>query len=283
MKSSLFFATIAIFILTACEKTDPDVFFRIGNNLDYRFSDIELYDSSTHIMYFRNVHHEFEDIERAAFTFLDNGDPIYSGTFWPAYSSATPSGPYILSPLSMFGNYALRIEYWNSDKPDLRNDPQIINLLKQQGLLHSGLEISSGSVEITGTQLMVTFTLTNRDQTDLLIIDPDKTGMNLFHYFTNGIYIYDSEYNQVFFDNIQSQAPDPWNSWQIDWLSELKSGESREFKFTYTLADPLAPGEYSSLFEFPGLSYQVARDELYQGERRIWLGDVTFRKKITIQ
>ena len=263
MKKSLLFGISVLFILTSCEKQEHDVFFKIGSDLEYKFSDIELYDTSTHILYFKTVHDEFKDIEKGTFTFLDNGNPIYSGSFWPGYSSATPSGPFIMSPPSMYGSHALRIDYWHSDEPDIRNNPRMIDVLNQHDLLHSGLVISSSSIEIIGELLSFRFTVTNQDKSDLMIIDLDKTGPNLFHYFTNGLYIYDLGHNEVFSSNIQHQTPDPWNSWKIEWLSELKFGESKEFTINYTLNNPLNPGEYNTTFEFPGLAYQVTKDQLY--------------------
>jgi hypothetical protein len=116
-----------------------------------------------------------------------------------------------------------------------------------------------------------------------MIIDLDKTGPNLFHYFTNGLFIYDLTHKEVFSSNIQHQAPDPWNSWKIDWLSELKSGDSKEYTINYSINNPLNPGEYDTTFEFPGLAYQVTKDQLYQGNSRIWLGDISLNKRLTIQ
>jgi hypothetical protein len=282
MKKFIFLGIAILLITSSCEKNNRDVFFKIGNHHEYTLSDIELYDTSTQIMYFKTEHDEFKNLDKETFTFLVDGHPIYSGSLWPGYSSLGPSGPFILSP-SMYGSYALRIYYWHFDKPDIRNDPRIIQILNQHNLLHSGLSISSDSIEITGTQLTFRFTVTNKDQSDLMILDLDKTGPNLFHYFTNGLYIYDLAHNEVFSNNIQSQTPDPWNSWKIEWLSELKSGESKEFTINYTLNNPLNPGEYNSTFEFPGLSFQVTKDQLYQGNSRIWLGDVILNKRIILQ
>ena len=283
MKKSLLFGIAGLFTLFSCNKNDNDVFFRIGKGLDYKFSDIQLYDTSADILYFKNVHDEFKEIEKNSFTFLDNGAVIYSGMFWPGYSSSGPTGPFIFSPPSIFGNYALEIENWNNGKPDVRKDPRIIALLKQNNLFHSGLALSSSSIEINGSQLIYKFTVTNKDQSDLLILDPDKTGSNLFHYFTNGLIIKDLAYNEVFTGNIQYQVPDPQNSFQIGWLSLLKSGESKQYTINYTINNPLNPGEYNATFVFPGLSYQVSLDQLYQGTSRIWMGDIQATKKITIQ
>jgi hypothetical protein len=283
MKNSLIIGIVVLSALTSCNKTDNDVFFKIGKDLEYKFKDIELYDTSTNMLYFKQVRDEFKDIEKNSFTFLDNGDLIYSGTFWPGYASSIPTGPFIFAPPSMFANYALKIDNWHGDNPDVRKDPRIIALLKQHNLLHSGLTLSSGPIEITGSQLTYIFTVTNEDKSDLMIIDPDKTGPGLFHYFTNGLYIRDMAQNEVFTSNIQHISPDPWNSFETGWLSLLKSGESRQFKIDYSITEPLTPGEYTSVFTFPGLSYQVTLDQLFQGTSRIWLGDIKVTQKITIQ
>jgi len=282
MKKSLLIGLIVLLIMTSCKKLENEVFFKIGSGQKYKFSDIELYDTSTHILYFKNVQYEFKDIFANTFAFIDDGEIVYQGSFVPGYSSSIPNDPFIMSP-SMYGNYALRIENWHSDKPDIRNNPRMIDILKQHDLLHPGLVISSSSIEISGTQLTFRFTVTNQDQSDLMIIDFDKTGANLFHYFTNGLSIYDLAHNEVFSSNIQHLAPDPWNSWKSEWLSELKSGDSKQFTINYTINNPINPGEYDTTFEFPGLAYQVTKDQLYQGSSRIWLGDISFNKRITIQ
>jgi hypothetical protein len=63
----------------------------------------------------------------------------------------------------------------------------------------------------------------------------------------------------------------------------LKSGDSKQFTFNYTINKTISPGEYIANFEYPGLSYQVLKEHLYQGNSRIWLGDIMIIKNITFQ
>ena len=90
------------YMLSSCEKpvelTDHEVFFKIGNEYAFRFDDITLYDSSTHIIYFKDAQSEFREFLQDRFAFFDNGDTIYSGIFNPGYSSSMPVGPLIPSP-----------------------------------------------------------------------------------------------------------------------------------------------------------------------------------------
>ena len=285
MKKIALIGITILLTLTSCEKYDSrtgsDVFFKIGRGKEFKFDDFKLYDSSTHILYLKEEHNVLTELLSDSFTFLDNGDTIYAGIFVPGYSSFIPAGPMIPSP-SMYGNHALRIEIWRDSKPDIRNSPRIIELLKEHNLLHSGLSGTVDFVEIIGTQLSFGFTIVNYDLTDLLIIDLNKTGLNLFHYFTNGLYLRDQNHNEVFSSNIVHQKPEPWNSWKSEWLSTLKQGDSKSFTINYTIETPINPGEYNVLFEFPGLAYQVSKDQLFQNNNRIWLGDITLRRKIAI-
>jgi hypothetical protein len=285
MKKIVLIVITILVTLTGCEKsesaTDSDVFFKIGRGDELRFDDIKLYDSSTHIFYLKEEHLVFNDLLNDSFAFLDKGDTIYAGAFVPGYSSFIPAGPMIHSP-GMYGNHALRIDVWIDKKPDLRNCPRIIDLLKEHNLLHSGLSGIVDFVEIIGTQLTFEYTITNHDFTDLLIIDINKTGPELYHYFTNGLYLRDQDHHEIFSSTIEHRTPVPWNSWKPEWLSLLRSGESMSFTINYQVATPISPGEYNLSFEFPGLAYQVTKEQLFQGNYRIWLGDITIRGKITI-
>ena len=272
--------------LASCEKpleqTDHEVFFKMGNDYAFRFDDIALYDSSTHILYFKEPQSGFDELLQGQFAFFDNGDTIYSGTIVPGYSSYIPAGPIIFSEPYIYSNYALRIELWMGNQPDMRNSPRLIDILKEHNLLHSGLSAVVDLVEMNANELSFRFTVTNRDLTDLLIIDINKTGPGLFHFFTNGLYLRDKDHNEVFSSTIEHQTPEPWNEWKTEWLSAIKSGESKSFTINYPLDTPVNPGEYRLLFEFPGLAYQVSKEELYQGNERIWLGDITLRKNIIV-
>jgi hypothetical protein len=288
MKKTWFFACLILIILTSCEKnsivSDETLFIK-DNGIGYRFSDFEIYDSSTHIFYFRNSHPEFLTEKVSKFSLMAYGNEIYSGIFRPPYSSSLPVGPYIDSYMSLYQDYAFRVNFMSVDnKPeDLRNHPVIIQAMKDHNLLHSGLALVINSVERIGTQLILKFTVTNNDINNLLIIDPEKTGPALFHYFTNGLYLRDLSNNEVFSEGISPQTPDPWDSWNINWLSQLKAGESKQCTINYTVKSILIPGEYRASFQFPGLEFQISEEQLYRPEGRIWLGNIEAAKKILIQ
>ena len=289
MKKALISGSILILILVSCEThvNDPEdeLLFSTDNGLEYRYSDFELYDSSTHIFYFRTNHPEFKTDKSSSFSLLAYGEEIYNGVFYPAYSSSLPYGPYISSGFSLNPDYFFKIELITiDDQPqDSRNDLRLISALKDHNLLHSGLSGQINNITVNDTHLTFSFIITNYDSSDLLILDPEKTGPRLFHYFTNAPVFYNITQNKVFSYNTDYQAPSPWDKWDMDWLSTLKSGDSRQFTFYYTINTPLTPGDYKISYEFPGLSKQIPIDQLFQGNTRIWLGDITLSKTVNIQ
>lgn len=285
MNKSLLLGCILTLTVISCEThyNEDEFLFKTDSGFGYRYSDFELYDSSTHIFYLKNNHSELKTNQSSTFSLLAYGEVIYDGVFHPPYSSSLPFGPYLRSGFSMYPDYCFRIELITiDDQPrDSRNDPRLISALKNYNLLHSGLSGQINDIIITGTHLTFSFTITNNDNTDLLILDPEKMGPDLFHYFTNAPVFYNKTQNKVFSYNTNHQEPAPWDKLDLDWLSTLHSGDSRTFTFDYTTNSPLTPGDYKISYEFPGLSHQVSIDQLYQGKSRIWLGDITLTKELT--
>ena len=285
MKNVLLLSSMVILFMSSCELNknipDAEVVLRIGKDLNYNYSNIEMYDSSTHMLYFNDNHKEFNNMSQSTFSFFANGSEVYTGSVWPSFLNSLPNGPYIATP-TFYPLFTLRISNQTSDNSDPRNDPELIQSLKEHGVLHSGLSVSISQLVTNGTLLSFSFTVTNQDNSDLLIINPNKTGTNLFHYFTNGLIINNPANDNIFSSNIEVEYPSPWNSWKTDWLTLLKSGESRTYTISYVMGSPINPGKYKAIFVFPGLSEQVSKEQLIQNGGRIWLGDVQISKWFTI-
>lgn len=298
MRKCIFFLLI-VTGLTSCELSNPDsgidpgtivydsldteAIMKIGENVIYDYSDIELYDSSTHILYFSDNHPELDKLRQSEFEVYVGTDVIFQGQFWPTYLSTLPQGIYIRNMPYFCQNFALRFDYRGTTLPDLRNDARIVENLKKKDLLHSGLTVQMSSLEISGTLGKLTLIITNRDKSDLLILDPDKMGHKLFHYFTNGLSLRNMSDDSKFQSIHEWQSPEPWNSWSMDWLSRINPGESKSFTLNYSFSSDVAPGTYQAWFEYPGLSFQVAIDQLFQTSGRIWLGDITPNTTITVK
>lgn len=71
-------------------RPDPEYYFKIGDNLYSRYSDIELYDSFTRINHFKTNHHEFEKYSRPYFPVIVKSDTVYKGDSWPLFRLYAP-------------------------------------------------------------------------------------------------------------------------------------------------------------------------------------------------
>lgn len=281
-----FLPCILIFALglTSCEEqnsdTEQDFLLKIGDDLKFSYNDVKFYDSSTYMLYFKTNHPELKNHEKLSFSFYVGGEKIYQGSYWPPYMCSLPTGVFVYP--FFYPDYVMKFEHSGIDEPDPRNDPRIINAFKKHNLLHSGISVEINSIKIDGSLLIFSFTVKNQDESDLLILDINKMGPNLFHYFTNGLVIYNLNYTSDVKISIEHQAPAVRNSWEISWLSKLKSGSSEQFMIHYTLDELPNQGEYNVFFVFPGLSHQVELVELFQDGSRIWLGDVRVDTKFII-
>lgn len=292
----LLFASIVLLISCENGKENPDngnpvndsgsaaTVLRIGDNMSFDYGEIHLYDSSSHVLIFNDIHPEFEKLRDIPFEICSNGQTIYQGHFWPAYLSSMPDGPYMMNNPLMLKNYALKIDFMSlNNKPDVRNDKRFISSLIQHNLLHSGLSVRIRKIETNGSIISFNFTVTNMDIAELLILDPDVMGLNLFHYFTNGLVIRNLSSGMITNATITPKTPVPLNGFQTSWLTSLSPGATKSYTFLYSLKNPLNAGEYSVSFLYPGLGYQVDLQNLYQKGTRIWLGDVTTTSKLTVR
>lgn len=272
--------------LFSCEKNGQDGYFnpklKIGPNLEYSVNDFELYDSSTHILYFKTPHPELIDQSLSDFSIYADTTIFFEGKYWPGYSSSFPTGIFIWKYPFFYPDYVIRFEFMGQDN-DPRNDHRLMSAFAAHNLLHSGLSGEIIKIEINGALLTFSFKVTNKDQSDLLILDPEKMGQKLFHYFTNAPVFYNIAQNRLFEYDFEHEAPPDLNAWSLNWMTGLKPEESKIFTFTYTAAIPFPSGDYKASFEFPGLSRQISRDQLYQDNKRIWLGDITMTKSLRIQ
>lgn len=289
-----------VFLTFGCEKDDTnsisdslDGFCIMSNEelvLDH--NDFEYYDYSSHLIYLNNNDSPFaNDInDFGSFTVYADGVEIYSGQTFPMYSSFMPLGPVIRSQPSFYGDYIISIAFLQiidslgNLAPDPREDIRIIEALKKYNQFHSGLSCEIYSVQyVAQSNVTVELQLNNYDSFDYYYLDPDKMGINLFHYFTNGLFIRDFITNKTFTHKIEVISPEQWDDWKIEWLSIIKSNESKFIKLTYKNFENVTPGQYKAAFKFPGLSFQIDKEDIQQENGKIWLGELDVIKDITIE
>ncbi|WP_372647853.1 hypothetical protein [Draconibacterium sp.] len=296
--TSLFFLLL-LFVAAGCNKDEND----INENLTDGFcitsngevvlthNDFEYYDYSTHLIYLNDNKSFVEDFENLGeFTVFAKEEEIYSGETWPGYSSSMPIGPIISTHPSFYGDnivsigFMLYLDSLGNFLPDPREDERIVEALKEYDQFHAGLSCEITSVEyVSSTNVTVKLLLKNNDDFNYYYIDPEKTGIGLFHYFTNGLYIRNFSTYEMYEHKIETVSADPWNSWDIDWLSVIGGNQSKEITITYSNFEAVPPGQYKATFEFPGLGFQVSKAAINQANGQIWLGSLRMQKEITIE
>jgi hypothetical protein len=260
----------------------------INDTLIYDSNSIDFYDLSAGLIYLKPGN-TFTYSEGGTFSVKVGNEEIYTGNMHPLYYSTWPVGPVIYCSPNLYKDYIIEIGIGTlidrDGNPiyDPRNDSRIIDALISNNQYKQGLTSEILSVEeLSGNRIKITIKLKNMDGENLLILDPDKTGVNLFHYFTNGLTIKDSQ-NNSYSNNVTPETPEPWNTWENEWLSVIEGYGTKTFSIVYDDFDIIPPGAYTAQFSYPGLSVQVEREELYQLDGRIWLGDLNNTKSIVIQ
>ncbi len=289
------FLLFIVFLAISCEKNKTDSldgFCIVSNNkVVISHNDFEYYDYSSHLIYMNNNKSFANDIsEIGAFTVYADGIEIYSGQLLPMYSSFLPSGPVIRSQPSFYGDYIIPIGFiqiidsLGNAIPDPREDVRIVEALQRYNQYHSGLSCEINSVQYSSqNNVVIELQLSNNDSFNYYYLDPNKMGIGLFHYFTNGLFIRDFRNKKVCTHKIETIQPEPWDTWKTEWLSLIKSNETKIITLTYDSFENVLSGQYKATFEFPGLSFQIDKDDIQQNNGKIWLGELDVIKDITIE
>lgn len=293
MKTAKYLLSFFIVILLSCQNNDLDLNFnpkvgfclKINDSIVYDHSQIDFYDFSSNLVFLKKAHSYTYSGTGSFVVSADNTD-IYSGKLFPAFLSSLPLGVTIPSGPTFYGNYIIpinfnkQIDYNGNEMLDPRGDDRIIKTLKKYNQYREGLACDITDIQITAAnKIQLKLQLTNKDSENLYYLDPDKMGMNLFHYFTNGLILTDSAYKS-YTHHVTIKQPEPWNSWKSSWLSIIKSKEIRTLTVNYDNFETPTSGQYVAFFTFPGLNHQVEKKDLQKTNGRIWLGQLNLTKKI---
>lgn len=246
-----------------------------------KHSEIEFYDWSAHIFYLNT---EKKKAEHAGKYFVLKADnrPLFLGYFFPIFSSMIPKFPSVIAHDDFFypsdviglGGYGF-----------LARDSASLNLsafkmeLGNAGLLRNGIEVDL--LELTrenSSTLKYKFKVTNLDNENIYIPDPDKMGAARFHYYTNGVYLQqgNDRFSPHDFDVLASDKID--NSWYF----KLASGNSITRTVEQNGYPHLPTGEVKASFNFPGMDLKN-RGQWKKRDGRIWMGDFWVEKELVVK
>ena len=295
---------LLLFVLAGCEK-EMDLANRLpesnleltdgyclvaGDQVVVNHRDISYYDYGAHLLYLKSHRSSAEFLEEAgSLTVYAGGKEIYTVNTHPGYSSYMPWGPFIWTFPNFYEDYIIAIDLmatltgFMEEGSDSREDPRIVKALKKYGQYREGLhcEIVSCNYSTPG-EVRLSLKLSNRDDVNYYYLDPEKMGMGLFHYFTNGLSLRDAEERQSYTNHTEHISPVPWDSWDLEWMSLLEGGSSVTITLEYKNFETVPAGTYTAWFRFPGLVH-VEHDQLAQRHGQIWLGKLELNNEVVVQ
>ena len=271
-------------VLTSCSHVNESEFtgrlwLKMGDGTIVSTSDIDFYHVSTHThtIYLKK---KLPSLEKMGFNHgtmsVYAGDiEMYECVFHSMLCSHIPSGVYAFAGANTI---TICFSSLSMDSKDPRNDKRIIAALKNNHLYHEGLRCEIQSVNYSNEKLVLNIELSNSDTFNFFYLDPDKMGIGLFHYYTNGPTFLNNQH-QSYNHKETVIYPEHSNSWK-ECLTLIKSGERKNISITYHNFDNIPAGNYKVYFSFPG--YFLTKDRTLGGDL-IGMGNINVEKDITIQ
>jgi hypothetical protein len=291
---------LLFFVLITCSCVDninPDtcktdgINIQIGSSVSLTKNEIDYYDHSAHYAYLKDgVRLDAKSLKNSKFWVMCGEESIYEGIAFCSYADS-------------IGINDLEIRYENNPEQfvrisnimtfqqiyeqeyDPRNDERIIQVLKDEGLYHPGLTCAIDTIirESAG-KVVLKLRLSNTDSFNYYFLDPDKMDFQQYHYFTNGLSLYQWEPFSSYHNNVKAIVPEMYCCYGEDWVSLLKSGETKIITITYDQFDDFPPGTYCAVFSFHGEMLKLPDENsnlLDLG--KVWLGDIQLAQRITIE
>ena len=251
--------------------------------------DIDFYDFSSHCIYlkkpksdlfpgYKNAFELFNAMRTKPFWVMAGENRCYLGAFHSGVSSLAAFLPYFDElAFDYFAQDVLPIRRsWEEN--DTRQNETVKSALKRAGLYHAGLSVQLMDIQMLENAdiatIMYDIRITNNDVNDLLVLDPDKMGVDLYHYFTIGPVLAHSikQLNyQAHHRNVS--PPSESEDWETAWFSAIKSGQSRSWSITLKGYDKIESGIYDCTFRFANPP-RIERKDRYVGQARYWLGEI---------
>ncbi len=260
-------------------------------------NDIRFYDWSSHLIYLKeDKTHLIPGWQKGKrfnvfpvewadkpFVVTANGKKCYLGYF----SRAELSTQYWIAPMlediganGMYPSDVVWIDWIWLYHNTPQNNQDVKNALINSGLYHGGISVTFDTtdailnIENADTSTITyKFTITNNDEDDLYVIDPDKAGSGLFHRFTNGPVFKNLESGKLYESRWKTTVKPPSPEyWSPGWFTKLKSGHSLQ-RTVILKGYPYFPtGEYIFEFKYSGPPTNMEKEARELSDGRYWLG-----------
>ncbi len=252
-------------------------------------NDIQMYDFSSHLLYLKNSKYDYLpkpvqlDVPSSwydkPFIVIAGGLKRYVGIFRGFYAEKAWPVPVIDCSYNFLYPEDLLVISWqwfNHDDTDNRNDSYIKEALNNAGVLHNGLNLKLKNIgfpeNLDTATVEYTFTLINNDVDNLYVLDPDKMGSELFHYYNIGPQFVKSDEIGVRTASLFKPAiSQPSGEWNPDWFIKLNSGDS--ITRTVSLRGyPFFPSGYYNCETTYQCIKKIPKTQRVISDGRYWIG-----------
>ena len=250
--------------------------------------DIDYYDFSAHMIYLKDpgsFEEKFQVMGPA--TVYADSTRIYDLSLVSLAASYIPQGPVIWFPFWYPADFVVPIDrMWiYKEDPwlfgDPREDTRIVEVLKKYDQFRHGLQCNILSFWYNAEDgVILELELWNDDPMNYYYYDPDKLGLEHYHYVTNGLFLKNNDTGESYTHHTRGLS---WEDADPDRMSLLESDSSVILTIAYAEFDVLSPGNYTAHFEFPGPNRVENREDLDQENGRIWLGDIDLYSEVVVE
>jgi len=164
---------------------------------------------------------------------------------------------------------------------DPRNNEIIKNALIQGGIYHEGISVTFDTTNAikfidngdTAT-IEYTFTITNNDQENLYVFDPDLVDVEHFHYYINGPTFKNLENDQVYYSNYKKtkELYIDWTNSFLQFFTKLNNNQSIQRTVRLKGYTHFTTGEYIFEWRYSGPIIGLEKNFRELADGRIWIG-----------
>lgn len=252
-------------------------------------SDINFYDWSSHCIYLKkDKSYYFPSFESFNFESLyklswihkpllivAGNKRCYPCYFFSVISSDRYPYPYILDyDIIQYPKNVIHLEWPYTFAADIRDNKIVKEVLSDHFLLRDGIDIKIDSLWIENADTATVrykITITNNDSDNLYIIDPDKTGTNLFHYFNNGPVFFNSTNNSIYGSTYKKIYSLPLETFEHDWFIKIESKKAITRIISLKGYPYFPSGNYYCVLNYTSPN-SLYKKKLQLADGRYWVG-----------
>ncbi len=252
--------------------------------------DIEFYDFSTHYIYLKTDFNDFwpdlsdqnsiRNWHFKPFVVCAFDKPCYFGYMHVSTCASMKHEVYIsdasyydYDDIFILGNSTLFLNDSKHSKTEARNDSNLKNALKEDGIYHAGLEVLINNVTLSENSdtatVEYTFTVTNNDDDNLYVMDPDRIDSTILYCLMGLILIDENNHSlrPIGSSGIDSQYLENWNP---AWFTKVNSGKSITRTITAKYQD-IPSGHYYCKMSFDS-DFFIQKNDRILTDGRYWVG-----------